>query len=196
MTRTRLAVLVGLVLVVAGFTFAASSLQAAKTGTDTLNRGIPTQAKGPAIEQPIAYSHELHAGKLGLDCGYCHTNVDKSAIANIPNVETCMNCHKWVKRATGQTADSPEIAKLAKYYEEGKPIPWINVHQLPDHANFNHKRHVKAGVSCFTCHGPVPTMKVVYPVVQLNMGFCVTCHKANRENAKAPANLDCVVCHK
>ena len=191
-----MAVLAGLVVVVAGLFLAAGSFVAAKPATDTLNPGIPTKAQGPAIEQPIAYSHELHAGKLGIDCGYCHTNVDKSAIANIPNVETCMNCHKWVKRATGQTADSPEIAKLAKYYEEGKPIPWINVHQLPDHANFNHKRHVKAGVSCFTCHGPVPTMKVVYPVVQLNMGFCVTCHKANRENAKAPANLDCVVCHK
>jgi hypothetical protein len=196
MTRTRLAVLVGLALVVAGFCFAATSLQAAKTGTDTLNPGIPTKATGPAIEQPIAYSHELHAGKLGIDCAYCHTNVDKSAVANIPNVETCMNCHKYVTKASGQKTDSPEIAKLAKYYADGKPIPWINIHQLPDHANFNHKRHVKAGVQCQTCHGNVQEMKVVYPVVNLNMGFCIECHKANRENAKAPASLDCVVCHK
>ena len=198
MTRTRLAVLVGVVLAVSGLLLAAGSLQAAKTPTDTLNPGIPTKPAGPAITQPIAYSHELHAGKLGIDCAYCHTNVDKSAIANIPNVETCMNCHKYVKRATGQTADSPEIAKLAQYYDEGrgKPIPWINVHQLPDHVNFNHKRHVRAGVACQTCHGNVQTMKVVYPVVKLNMGFCITCHKANREHAGTPASLDCVTCHK
>ncbi|MEO6463290.1 MAG: cytochrome c3 family protein [Candidatus Eisenbacteria bacterium] len=196
MTRTRLAVLAGLALVVVGFFFAATSLQAGKTGTDTLNPGIPTKARGAAIAQPIAYSHELHAGKLGIDCAYCHTNVDKSAVANIPNVETCMNCHKYVTKASGQKTDSPEIAKLAKYYADGKPIPWINIHQLPDHANFNHKRHVKAGVQCQTCHGNVQEMKVVYPVVNLNMGFCIECHKANRENAKAPASLDCVVCHK
>lgn len=196
MTRTRLAVLVGLALVVTGFCLAATSLQAAKTGTDTLNPGIPTKATGPAIAQPIAYSHELHAGKLGIDCAYCHTNVDKSAIANIPNVETCMNCHKYVTKASGQTGPSAEIAKLTKYFTEGRTIPWINVHQLPDHANFDHKRHVKAGVACQTCHGPVQTMKVVYPVVNLNMGFCIDCHKANRENARAPASLDCVVCHK
>ena len=196
MTRTRLAVLVGLALGLGGLLFAANSLQAAKTPVDTLNPGIPTQPTGPAIAQPIAYSHELHAGKLAMDCAYCHSNVDKSAIANIPNVETCMNCHKYVKRATGQTADSPEIAKLTKYYDDGQTIPWINIHQLPEHANFNHKRHVKAGVACQTCHGPIQKMKVVYPVVKLNMGFCVTCHKANRENAKAPASLDCVVWHK
>jgi hypothetical protein len=171
MTRTRLAVLLGLALAVSGFVFAAGSLQAARTGTDTLNPGIPTKATGPAIAQPIAYSHELHAGRLGIDCAYCHTNVDKSAVANIPNVETCMNCHKYVTKATGQTQPSAEIAKIKKYYDEGKPIPWINVHQLPEHANFNHKRHVKAGVACQTCHGPVQTMPVVYPVVNLNMGF-------------------------
>lgn len=196
MTRTRLVVLVGLVLGLGGLFIAANSLQAAKTPVDTLNPGIPTKPAGPATAQPIAYSHELHAGKLGIDCAYCHTNVDKSPIANIPNVETCMNCHKWVKKASGQTEDSPEIAKIQKYYDAGTPIPWINIHQIPDHVNFDHKRHVKAGVACQTCHGPVETMKVVYPVAKLTMGFCIECHKANRENVKAPASLDCIVCHK
>ena len=178
-----------------GLVLAATSLQAAKPA-DPLNPGIPTVAKGPKLEQPIHYSHKLHAGKLGIDCGYCHTNVDKSPIANYPNVETCMNCHKYVKRASGQTKDSPEIAKLTKYYDENKSIPWVQVSWLPDHVGFNHKRHVKAGVSCFTCHGDVRTMDVVYRVNTLNMGFCITCHKANRENAAHPANLDCYTCHK
>lgn len=195
MTRTRLVVLVGFLLGLGGVFLAAGSLQAARP-KDTLNPGIPTKAKGPSIEQPILYSHKLHAGKLGLDCGYCHTNVDKSPIANIPNVETCMNCHKYVKRATGQQQDSPEIAKLTTYYDKGQTIPWINVHELPDHAFFHHARHVKAGIACQTCHGPIQEMEVVHRVNDLNMGFCVTCHKANRENQKAPANLDCYTCHK
>jgi len=196
MTRTRLAILVGLVLGLGVLVSAATSLRAAKAVDDTLNRGIPTRPTGPAIVQPIAYSHEQHAGKLAMDCGYCHTNVGKSAVANIPNVETCMNCHKYVLKSADQTGPSPEIAKLRKYYDENRSIPWININQLPEHANFNHKRHVKVGVSCLTCHGPVPKMKVVYPVVTLTMGFCIECHKANRENARAPASLDCVVCHK
>jgi len=195
MNRTRFVLLVGLALGLGGLFFAASSLQAAKPA-DTINPGIPTKAVGPALTQPINYSHQLHAGKLGIDCAYCHTNVDKSSVANIPNVETCMNCHKFVKRATGQTADSPQIAKLTEYYDKGESIPWKNVHFLPEHANFNHKRHVKAGVSCLTCHGPIPEMEVVYPVHKINMGFCIGCHKANRENPKTPANIDCLTCHK
>ncbi|MGH7726457.1 MAG: cytochrome c3 family protein [Candidatus Eiseniibacteriota bacterium] len=195
MTRTRWVALVGLVLGLGGVFLAAGSLQAARP-KDTLNPGIPTKPKGPAIAQPIQYSHKLHAGTLGIDCAYCHTNVDKSPVANIPNVETCMNCHKWVKRATGQSADSPEIAKLTAFYDKGQTIPWINVHELPDHAFFNHARHVKTGIACQTCHGPVQEMEVVYRVNTLEMGFCVTCHKANRENKAAPANLDCYTCHK
>lgn len=195
MTRTRLVMLLGFAVTIGGLFLAATSLQAAKP-VDTLNPEIPTKPTGPAIVQPIAYSHELHAGKLGMDCGYCHTNVAKSSVANIPNVETCMGCHTYVKKASGQKEPSAEIAKLTKYYEDGVSIPWVNINQLPEHANFNHKRHVKAGVACQTCHGAIETMPVVYPVVKLNMGFCVDCHKSNREHAKTPANLDCVVCHK
>ena len=195
MTRTRFILIVGLALGACGMMFAATSLQAARP-TDTLNPGTPTAPKGPALVQPIQYSHKLHAGKLGMDCGYCHSNVDKSAVANYPNVETCMNCHKWVKRTATQTADSPQIALLTKYYDDKQAIPWKQVSWLPDHVGFNHKRHVKAGISCFNCHGDTRTMDVVYRVNTFNMGFCVTCHKANREHATAPASLDCYTCHK
>src|SRR5436190_18878297 len=130
MTRTRFVLFVGLTIAGIGLTIGVSSLQAAKP-VDTLNPEIPTKAVGPALEQPIHYSHKLHAGKLGIDCGYCHTNVDKSPIANYPNVETCMNCHKYVKRATGQTKDSAQIAKLTGYYDRRQSIPWVQVHWLP-----------------------------------------------------------------
>ena len=39
------------------------------------------------------FNHQLHAGQLGIDCRYCHTKVEKSPEANIPNVATCMGCH-------------------------------------------------------------------------------------------------------
>ena len=195
MTRTRIALIAGFVLGVCGVLLAVSNLQAAKVN-DSLNPSTPTAPKGPALVQPIKYSHKTHAGKLGMDCGYCHTNVDKSPVANYPNVETCMNCHRYVKRAENQKVDSPEIAKLTKYYDDKQTIPWVQVTWVPDHVGFNHKRHVKAGVSCFTCHGDTRTMDVIYRVNTFNMGFCVTCHKANREHKTYPASLDCYTCHK
>jgi len=195
MTRTRIALSVGIVALAVGV-FVVASRGGASPPVDTLNPTRPDVMAGPALEQPIHYSHEIHAGQLKMDCLYCHTNVDKSPVANIPNVETCMNCHKYVKRRHDQTSDSPEIAKLTKYYDEGKTIPLVHVNWLPDHVGFNHKRHVLAGVRCQSCHGPVEQMPVEHRVVTLNMGFCVTCHKANRENAAHPASLDCYTCHK
>lgn len=139
--------------------------------------------RGYAPKQPIAYSHALHVDKLGIECQYCHSGVTKSSYATLPPVENCMGCHKVVK------TESPEIQKLAKYYEDKQPIPWEPVNNLPEHVNFNHQRHLKAGVSCQTCHGVVQKMEVVEKVSSLKMGFCVSCH---RENG---ASIDCAVCH-
>ena len=36
-------------------------------------------AIGYAPEQPVPYSHALHAGELGIDCRYCHTSVETTA---------------------------------------------------------------------------------------------------------------------
>ena len=139
--------------------------------------------RGYAPEQPIKYSHKLHAGKLGIECQYCHSGVAKSPYATLPSVELCMGCHATVK------TDSPEIKKLAKHFKEKKPIEWVPVNNLPEHAQFNHKRHVKAGVSCQNCHGLVQEMEVVEKVSSLKMGWCVSCHRDNG------ASIDCAVCH-
>jgi cytochrome c553 len=143
--------------------------------------------KGP--EQPIKFPHDVHAGKLGMDCLYCHSSADKSPVANIPAVSTCMGCHKIA------AADRPEIQKLTAYADSGKVIPWVEVYKLPDHVKFNHKRHVKAGIECQSCHGPVQDMKVVYQYSSLKMGWCVTCHRQNLNDPKHPASMDCLVCH-
>lgn len=58
------------------------------------------------------------------------------------------------------------------------PIEWIRIHNLPDHAYFNHAQHVSVGkVECQTCHGPVETMDVVKQHTPLSMGWCINCHR-------------------
>ncbi len=142
-------------------------------------------------EQPIAFSHQLHAGQLGMDCRYCHSHVEQSYSANVPQTSTCMNCHTavdamtgYLKKATsadGQTPSahwtSPELAPIRGAAESGRPIEWDRVHKLPDYAQFPHMAHVNAGVSCYSCHGRIDTMPVVYQKEPLSMGWCLECHR-------------------
>lgn len=147
--------------------------------------------KGYAPVQPINYSHELHAGKYKINCLYCHNGADKGKQASIPSASTCMNCHMHVTakdKYDGQV--SPEIAKIynavgwdaeKRAYDPSKtktPIKWVRIHNLPDHAYFNHAQHVKIGkVECQACHGPVETMAVVSQQRSLQMGWCINCHR-------------------
>lgn len=128
--------------------------------------------KGYAPEQPIPFSHLLHAGVLKINCLYCHSSAEKSAHAGIPPMNTCMGCHSIVK------TDSPYIQKLTQAYNEGKPIEWVRIHHTPDHAHFSHRWHVAAGVSCQECHGPVEKMTVVQQWRKLEMKDCMDCHRA------------------
>jgi len=149
--------------------------------------------KGYAPTQPIAFSHKLHAGDMKLDCKYCHIGVEESKSATIPSTNICMNCHKGVQKASTAEGDgiSPEIAKIYKaldynpekngaeaFGSNPKPIRWVRIHNLPDHAYFNHSQHVKvAGLACQTCHGPVEKMEVVQQWSSLQMGWCIDCHR-------------------
>ncbi len=141
--------------------------------------------QGYQPDQPIAFSHELHVGQNGMQCQYCHNQVERSTAANIPALSTCMNCHLVVK------TDSPEIKKLRDAYDAGKSIEWVKVHMLPDHVKFNHAAHIAKGVNCQTCHGEIEKMEKVYQYSDLSMGWCVNCHR-QPEN-KAPIN--CSTCH-
>jgi hypothetical protein len=122
-------------------------------------------------QQPIPFSHAIHVDNVGLDCRYCHSNVEKAAHSNIPATETCMNCHRQIKK------DSPHIKKLTAHYESNEPIEWIKVHMLPDYVYFNHSAHVNVGVSCVQCHGQVNKMTEVYQAKSLSMGWCLECHR-------------------
>ena len=100
-----------------------------------------------------------------------------------------MGCHKLTR------ADKPEIQKLAGYFERNEPVPWVRVNKLPDYVKFNHKRHVKAGVQCMDCHGPVDKMEVYYQSPSLKMGWCVSCHRQRANDKQFPASMDCLTCH-
>ncbi len=126
---------------------------------------------GYAPVQPVPYSHALHAGQLGIDCRYCHSNIEKSGVANLPTAQTCMNCHNQVKK------DSPLLAPLRHRLETGEPVPWVKIHQTPDYVYFNHSIHVNRGVSCVECHGKINEMDVVAHAKPLSMGFCLDCHR-------------------
>ena len=164
------------------------------TVTGAVNLGR-SQAYEP--EQPIFYSHKVHAGTNQISCLYCHGNTEAGKQANIPAVNICMNCHLGINeykgeklyRANGEEVDgTAEIQKLYKYagYESGKvwdankakPIAWTRIHNLPDHVYFNHSQHVKVGkIQCQTCHGEIQKENEVYQFADLSMGWCINCHR-------------------
>ena len=138
--------------------------------------------------QPIEFSHKVHAGQNGIDCNYCHSSARKSKHSGIPSANVCMNCHTYISEGTNTgTAEIQKIydaigfdAETRTYIEgyEQKPIEWIRIHNLPDHAYFNHSQHVVAGgLECQDCHGPVEEMDVLYQYSELTMGWCVECHR-------------------
>lgn len=133
-------------------------------------------------EQPVPFSHEIHAGKLGMDCTYCHQSVFESPHATVPTSQTCMNCHN-PKMANVKGA-SPLLALVRSSYDTGKPVEWKRVHKLPEFAFFNHAVHVNKGVSCVSCHGQINEMPVVAHAKELSMGWCLKCHSDPHANLR------------
>jgi Cytochrome c7 and related cytochrome c len=185
---------------------------------------FPGNQEGYQPTQPIAYSHKLHAGDLGIACLYCHYSATKGPHAGIPPASLCMNCHRLVTAswdATRSEADkarqegrppkrqiSPDLQKLYDALglgdqlqpEAGKktqPISWVRVHHLPEYTRFDHRAHVNAGVICQECHGPVQTMDVMRQSASLSMGWCLRCHKDHKEigGKKVSPSTDCATCH-
>lgn len=136
---------------------------------------------GYAPEQPVAYYHSQHAGKLGMDCRYCHSAVEQSPHANIPTTQTCMNCHSQVLQG------SERLLPVRESWATGVPIQWVKVNHLPDYAQFSHAAHVNVGVGCESCHGRIDQMDVVTQVSPMSMSWCLDCHRAPEEHLRDPA---------
>lgn len=155
-------------------------------------------------EQPIYYSHKVHAGTNQINCLYCHGSALEGKQANIPSVNVCMNCHMSISeygakseklyREDGTEIDgTAEIQKIYKaagwdpvkkqYTGKEKAVEWVRIHNLPDHVYFNHSQHTKVGgVQCQTCHGEITNMHEVYQASDLSMGWCINCHRTTKVN--------------
>jgi menaquinone reductase, multiheme cytochrome c subunit len=140
-------------------------------------------------KQPVPFSHALHAGKLKMDCRYCHTTVEKAAHASVPATSTCIKCHhgtdeKGTSPLTAIHSNSPKLAPVRESYATGLSVDWVKVHDLPDYAYFNHSAHVARGVSCVSCHGRIDKMEEVHQVKELSMSWCLTCHRNPAPNLR------------
>lgn len=133
--------------------------------------------------QPVAFSHEIHAAQLGLDCRYCHDGVEKSWYSNIPAASVCMNCHNQVLK------DSPKLELVRESALSGKPIEWVQIHKTPDYVYFNHSVHVNRGVSCVKCHGQVNQMTEVRHDKPFSMTFCLDCHRDPAKQIRDPKDV-------
>ncbi len=136
-----------------------------------LNRSPYVTQVGVAREQPVPFSHKHHVKQLGIDCRYCHPSVEESRFAGIPSTETCMTCHSQIH------ATSPMLEPVRESWRTDRPIPWTRVYDLPDFVYFDHSIHVKKGVACVTCHGPVDDMPLVWKSSTLHMEWCLSCHR-------------------
>jgi mono/diheme cytochrome c family protein len=173
-------------------------------------RTVPALVTVPgAPHQPIFFSHLIHAGKYQIACQHCHADARRSEYAGLPSVERCMGCHKIIG-----AQDNPEIGKIHDYWRRRQPIPWVRIFKLPEFTYFPHKAHVRAGLECGTCHGPIERMRrvggptgpsLVNDLLNLvglkpgprplTMGWCVDCHRRENVRPGVKAPLECVTCH-
>jgi hypothetical protein len=175
-----------------------------------------SQGFGP--EQPVAFPHPVHVKTLGMNCLYCHYAANKSPDPGMPAMSTCMGCHTIIGSQRPQIGEraafrSAPLDTLTAYWARRQPVPWVRIHKVPDYVRFPHMRHVNAGVTCQTCHGPVQDMDRVSQYASLNMGWCVNCHVSGYKPADGArlagieptqqdiaaepkrARYDCAVCH-
>ena len=150
---------------------------------------------GQPVDQPVAFSHKHHVADDGIDCRYCHTNVETGAFAGIPGTQTCMNCHSQI------WAQSPALEPVRRSFASGQPIRWNRVNNLAEFVYFDHSIHVQKGFGCSSCHGPVDQMPLTYKAQTFQMSFCLDCHQNPAQYVRpedqvfnmawqAPANQD------
>ena len=133
--------------------------------------------------QPVPFSHEHHVGRLGLDCRYCHTSVEKAAFAGLPATHICMTCHSQI------WTDAPVLEPVRQSLARNEPLHWARVNRVPDYVYFDHSVHVSNGVGCTTCHGPIGSMALTYRAEPLTMGWCLSCHRHPQTYLRPPASV-------
>jgi hypothetical protein len=136
-----------------------------------LNRSSYWTNVGVTLDQPVPFSHQHHAGELGIDCRFCHTSVATSSYAGMPDTQTCMTCHSQIWK------DAPMLEPVRQSYAENRPIKWNTVNEIPGYVYFNHSIHINKGVGCSSCHGRVDQMPITWKATDMTMGWCLSCHR-------------------
>ena len=77
-----------------------------------------------------------------------------------------------------------------EYVDAEAPIPWVRLYKLPQFTYFPHKWHVRAGLSCETCHSDIGQSMTAVRHQVLDMEWCIECHEQEQ------VSVDCVLCHK
>ena len=150
---------------------------------DELQRAPWVTRQGQRPEQPVPFSHKHHVQGLGLQCQYCHTQVEKAAYAGIPPTKTCINCHAQI------WTNAQLLEPVRQSWATGASIQWIKVHDLPDYVYFNHEIHVNKGIGCASCHGRVDQMPLMYMQNTLQMEWCLNCHRNPAVNLRPTAEI-------
>jgi hypothetical protein len=150
---------------------------------DQLQRSPWVTRQGQRPDQPIPFSHKHHVEGLGLQCQYCHTQVEKAAYAGIPPTKTCINCHAQI------WTNAQLLEPVRQSWATGASIQWIKVHDLPDYVYFNHEIHVNKGIGCASCHGRVDQMPLMYQQNTLQMEWCLNCHRNPAVNLRPTSEI-------
>jgi hypothetical protein len=135
-------------------------------------------------EQPLPFSHRMHAGKLALKCTTCHTNRDPGEKMGFASPASCMQCHSDI------ATDKPAIQKLAAFARDKREIKWVRIYEIPSYVRFSHRAHLTAGNTCVECHGQIKEREQVYRETDMSMAGCMNCHQTKR------ASIDCTYCHE
>jgi hypothetical protein len=150
---------------------------------DQLQRSPWVTRQGQRPDQPVPFSHKHHVEGLGLQCQYCHTQVEKAAYAGIPPTKTCINCHAQI------WTNADLLEPVRQSWATGASIQWIRVHDLPDYVYFNHEIHVNKGIGCASCHGRVDEMPLMYQQNTLQMEWCLNCHRNPAVNLRPTSEI-------
>ncbi|KQK27169.1 MULTISPECIES: c-type cytochrome [Chryseobacterium] len=169
--------------------------------------------KGYKPEQPIYFSHKIHAGENKIDCQLCHSSAKYGKVSEIPSMNVCMNCHRTISEYNGKYLEpgkdkafyDGEIQKIyaatgwdsekQQYTGKTTPVEWTRIHNMPDFVYFNHAQHVVAGeqaiINSFNKKNPDNKIDVV----------CKACHgKIDTMNVVQMANDFtmgwCIECHR
>jgi len=169
--------------------------------------------KGYKPEQPIYFSHKIHAGINKIDCQLCHSGAKYGKVSEIPSLNVCMNCHKSIDQYTGEYIEpgfdrnfyNSEIKKLYSavgwdsekmaYTGKETPVEWVRIHNMPDFVYFDHSQHVVAGEQSI-----IKSHNAKNPNDQIDV-VCKACHgRVDTMNVVQMANNFtmgwCIECHR